>query len=63
MVIISAYGTIERAVEAMETGAYSYMTKPVDLDTLLTLLDQLSKRRVRRTQGRSPKAPLKFRGD
>ncbi len=57
VVIISAYGTIERAVEAMETGAYSYMTKPVDLDTLLTLLDQLSKRRVRRTQARNPKAP------
>jgi two-component system NtrC family response regulator len=44
VVIISAYGTIERAVEAMEAGAFYYITKPVDLDKLLILLDHISKR-------------------
>lgn len=44
VVIISAYGTIERAVEAMEAGAFYYITKPVDLDNLLILLDHISKR-------------------
>jgi len=45
IVIISAYGTIERAVEAMEAGAFSYIIKPIDLDKLLILLDRLSKPR------------------
>ncbi len=44
VVIISAYGTIERAVEAMEAGAFYYITKPVELDKLLILLDHISKR-------------------
>ncbi len=44
VVIISAYGTIERAVEAMEAGAFYYITKPVDLDKLLILLDHISRR-------------------
>ncbi|MBP7509604.1 MAG: response regulator [Prolixibacteraceae bacterium] len=44
VVIISAYGTIERAVEAMEAGAFYYITKPVDLDKLLILLDHISNR-------------------
>lgn len=33
-IIITAYGTIERAVEAMKKGAYTYLTKPVNLDIL-----------------------------
>ena len=44
VVIISAYGTIERAVEAMEAGAFYYITKPVELDKLLILLDHISNR-------------------
>ncbi len=44
VVIVSAYGTTERAVEAMEAGAFYYITKPVELDKLLILLDHISKR-------------------
>ncbi len=44
VVIISAYGTIERAVEALEAGAFYYITKPVELDKLLILLDHISNR-------------------
>jgi DNA-binding NtrC family response regulator len=44
VVIISAYGTIERAVEAMDAGAFYYITKPVELDKLLILLDHISQR-------------------
>ncbi len=42
VIIISAYGTIESAVEAMEAGAFYYITKPVELDKLLIILDQIS---------------------
>ena len=34
VIIITAYGTIETAVEAMKEGAYDYLTKPIDLDDL-----------------------------
>ena len=44
VVIVSAYGTIERAAETMGAGAFYYITKPVELDKLLILLDHISKR-------------------
>ena len=34
VIILTAYGTIESAVEAIRTGAYDYRTKPVDLEQL-----------------------------
>jgi two-component system response regulator HydG/two-component system response regulator AtoC len=37
-IIITAYGTIERAVEAMKKGAYTYLTKPVNLDVLYSIV-------------------------
>ena len=35
VIILTAYGTIESAVEAMRKGAYSYLTKPFNYDELL----------------------------
>jgi two-component system response regulator GlrR len=35
VIILTAYGTIESAVEAMKGGAYSYLTKPFDYRELL----------------------------
>jgi len=32
--IITAFGTVETAVEAMKAGAWDFITKPVDLDNL-----------------------------
>jgi len=34
VIVFTAYGTIESAVEAMKIGAYDYMTKPLDIDML-----------------------------
>jgi len=34
VIMITAYGTISNAVEAMKIGAYSYLTKPVNPDEL-----------------------------
>jgi DNA-binding NtrC family response regulator len=33
-ILLTAYGTIDIAVEAMQRGAYDFMTKPVNLDRL-----------------------------
>ncbi len=35
VMVMTAYGTIEDAVEAMRLGAFDYLTKPVDRETLL----------------------------
>ena len=39
VIILTAYGTIESAVEAMRRGAYSYLTKPFDPRELLSQID------------------------
>ena len=40
-VILTAYGTIENAVKAMQLGAFDYISKPVDLDELDLLLERI----------------------
>src|SRR6187401_1246328 len=49
VIMITAYGTIERAVEAMKQGAYDFITKPFDLDHIaLTVEKALERERLRR---------------
>ncbi len=38
VIILTAYGTIEAAVNAMRNGAYDFLTKPVNLDRLSLLV-------------------------
>ncbi len=40
VVIMTAYGTIEGAVEAVKLGAFDYLKKPVDLEELQLLADR-----------------------
>ncbi|MFH1701438.1 MAG: sigma-54 dependent transcriptional regulator [Candidatus Zixiibacteriota bacterium] len=35
VIVLTAFGTVETAVEAMQGGAYGYLTKPVNLEELL----------------------------
>jgi two-component system response regulator GlrR len=47
VIILTAYGTIESAVEAMKRGAYSYLTKPFDPQDLLLQIERaLENRRL-----------------
>jgi len=46
VVIITAYGTIETAVDAMKAGALDYITKPIEFEELLLLVDRVSERRT-----------------
>jgi two-component system NtrC family response regulator len=49
VVVITAYGTIESAVEAMKKGAFDYITKPFNRDELrMTLEKALTMRRLER---------------
>jgi DNA-binding NtrC family response regulator len=38
VIMLTAYGSIELAVEAMKKGAYDYLTKPFDNDELLLII-------------------------
>ncbi|MDZ7293921.1 MAG: sigma-54 dependent transcriptional regulator [candidate division KSB1 bacterium] len=38
VIVVTAYGTVETAVEALKLGAYDYVTKPFSTDKLLTML-------------------------
>jgi len=45
VVIMTAYGSIENAVQAMRHGVEDYLTKPVDLDELEVILDRVLEKR------------------
>jgi DNA-binding NtrC family response regulator len=46
-IMMTAYGSIEGAVEAMQAGAYHYVTKPVNLDEVeLVIQRALNNRRI-----------------
>jgi len=44
VLILTAQGTVETAVEAIRVGAYDYLTKPVDPQRLKILLDKVIER-------------------
>jgi two-component system nitrogen regulation response regulator GlnG len=47
VVVMTAHGTMETAIQAMQRGAYDYLTKPFDLDEVLLLTERaLAARRL-----------------
>jgi DNA-binding NtrC family response regulator len=38
VIVITAFGTVQTAVEAMKAGAYDYITKPIDYDELVLVV-------------------------
>lgn len=38
-IVLTGFGTITSAVEAMKAGAYHYLTKPFELDDIATLIE------------------------
>src|SRR5262252_4471602 len=46
VVIMTAFGGIESAVEAMRRGAYHYVTKPFPLETLRSLVERACRERT-----------------
>ena len=44
VIVITAFGTIESAVEAMKMGAYDYVTKPIDFDALVLVVHRALER-------------------
>ena len=44
VIMITAYGTIERAVQAMKEGAFDFITKPFDLDHIGLVVEKALER-------------------
>jgi DNA-binding NtrC family response regulator len=40
VIMVTAFGTVENAVEAMKAGAYDYITKPVNMDELRLIVNR-----------------------
>lgn len=44
VIVVTAFGTIETAVEAMKLGAYDYVTKPLDFEALVLVVHRAMER-------------------
>ena len=42
VIMVTGYGTVQSAVQAMKHGAYEYVTKPFSIDELKLLLERVS---------------------
>jgi DNA-binding NtrC family response regulator len=65
VVIITAFGNVQDAVDLMKLGAYDYLTKPVDLDELDSILERLKEKRYLQSENKMLKQQLeeKYRFD
>jgi two-component system NtrC family response regulator len=43
-IMVTAYGNIERAVEAVRSGAYDYIVKPLDFEKFILVLERAAER-------------------
>src|SRR6187455_87769 len=62
MVLLTAQGSVETAVEAIKQGAYDYLTKPVDPQRLRIVLDQVASRNDTLREVRALRRQLQERG-
>lgn len=59
-IIITAYGTIESAVEAMRKGAFDYITKPFRQEQILLTIEKVMKWRRLQKENIALKAELEM---
>ena len=62
VILLTAQGTVESAVEAIRAGAYDYLTKPVDPQRLRILLDKAAERQHAMREVKSLRRQLRDKG-
>jgi two-component system response regulator HydG len=58
VIMMTAYGSVEKAVEAMKEGAYDYLTKPFEPDEALLTIEKAVERKRLREQARDLRRTL-----
>jgi DNA-binding NtrC family response regulator len=58
VVLMTAYGSVEKAVEAMRAGAYDYLSKPFEPDDAALTVGRAAERKRLRDEARSLRAAL-----
>src|SRR6478672_9050392 len=59
VIVVTGYGTVHSAVQAMKNGAYDYMTKPFSMEELKLLLQRVSNHLKLRTENRLLREKIK----
>jgi DNA-binding NtrC family response regulator len=62
VILLTAQGTVESAVEAIRSGAYDYLTKPVDPQRLRILLEKAAERQSTQREVKVLRRQLRDRG-
>ncbi len=60
-IVMTAFGTVQSAVEAMKRGAADYLTKPIDLEELEVLVARTLERRALVSENRALREQLESR--
>ncbi|ATM75282.1 sigma 54-interacting transcriptional regulator [Serratia fonticola] len=60
ILIMTAYSNVESAVEAIKAGAYDYLTKPLDFDTLQLTLARALEHTLLKSENQDLKQRLRF---
>ncbi len=63
VVVMTAFGTVETAVEAMKAGASDYLLKPFSLDDMMITIEKVLELHALRTENKELKAKLTRRYD
>jgi len=59
VILMSAYGSVDLAIEAMKAGAYDYISKPFKQDEVLLALTKAEERESLRRENRALKAAMR----
>ena len=59
VIVVTGYGTVHSAVQAMKNGAYDYVTKPFSMDELRLLLDRVAGHLKLKTENRVLREKIK----
>jgi DNA-binding NtrC family response regulator len=58
VIVMTAYASVETAIEAMREGAYDYLTKPFQTEELLMLVSRLEERRSLQSENQALRSYL-----
>ena len=58
VILVTAFGTVQTAVEAMKAGAYDFITKPIDYQQLLLIVNRAMERQNLREEVRNLRLSL-----